>query len=61
MSDFSTASYPQRLEAAADILVPAIVSLVLKSYKGEIQVNQEQQAAQVVRFGKACHKARKIR
>lgn len=61
MSDFSTASYPQRLETAADILVPAIVSLVLKSYKGEIHVNQEQQAAQVLRLGKSCHKARKIR
>lgn len=61
MSDFSTASYPQRLETAADILVPAIVSLVLKSYKGEIHVNQEQQTAQVLRLGKNCHKARKIR
>lgn len=61
MSDFSTASYPQRLETAADILVPAIVSLVLKSYKGEIQVNPEQLAAQVLRLGKTCHKARKIR
>ena len=61
MSDFSTASDPQRLEAAADILVPAIVSLVLKSYKGEIQVNPEQQAAQVLRLGKTCQKARKIR
>jgi len=49
------------LEAAADILVPAIVSLVLKSYKGEILVNQEQQAVQVAGLTKACHKARKIR
>lgn len=57
MSDFSTATYAQRLEAAADILVPAIVSLMLKSYKGELHVNQEQHAAQVVRLGKACHKA----
>jgi|GEM_PF-2285781 len=61
MSDFSTASYPQRLETAADILVPAIVSLVLKSYKGEIHVNQEQQTAQVAALAKTCHKARKIR
>lgn len=61
MSDFSTASYPQRLETAADILVPAIVSLVLKSYKGEIQVNQEQQAVQMAALTKTCHKARKIR
>lgn len=61
MSDFSTASYPQRLEASADILVPAIVSLVLKSYKGEIHVNQEQQTAQVAALAKTCHKARKIR
>ncbi len=61
MSDFSTAPYPQRLETAADILVPAIVSLVLKSYKGEILVNQEQQTAQVAALVKTCHKARKIR
>ena len=61
MSDFSTASYPQRLEAAAEILVPAIVSLVLKSYKGAIHVNQEQQAVQMAALTKACHKARKIR
>lgn len=61
MSDFSTASYPQRLETAADILVPAIVSLVLKSYKGEIHVNQKQQTAQVAALAKTCHKARKIR
>ena len=61
MSDFSTASYPQRLETAADILVPAIVSLVLKSYKGEIHVNQEQQTAQVAALTKTCHKARKSR
>lgn len=61
MSDFSTATYPQRLEAVADILVPAIVSLVLESYKGEIRVNQELLPMQLARTGKACHKARKIR
>lgn len=61
MSDFSTATYPQRLEAAANILVPAIVSLVLESYKGEIRVNQELLPMQLARTGKACHKARKIR
>lgn len=61
MPDFSTATYPQRLEVAADILVPAIVSLVLESYKGEIRVNQEQLPLQLARTGKACHKARKIR
>ena len=59
MQEFTT--YTQRLEAAADILVPAIVSIFMNAYKGEIRLNQEQQSVQIAKVAKTCHKARKIR